>query len=98
MELPKNTYKIRSKNQTHCQLEINVNWEHVIGHEPIGEWIKMAPIRVLSFDIECAGRKGIFPTPNIDPVIQIARYLMYINVNVNVLCYIPYLCVFYIVV
>lgn len=27
---------------------------------------------MLSFDIECAGRKGIFPEPNVDPVIQIA--------------------------
>lgn len=26
----------------------------------------------MSFDIECAGRKGIFPEANIDPVIQIA--------------------------
>jgi DNA polymerase delta subunit 1 len=27
---------------------------------------------VLSFDIECAGRKGHFPEPSQDPVIQIA--------------------------
>lgn len=27
---------------------------------------------MLSFDIECAGRKGIFPEPEVDPVIQIA--------------------------
>ena len=33
----------------------------------------MAPVRILSFDIECAGRKGIFPEANIDPVIQIAN-------------------------
>ena len=26
----------------------------------------------MSFDIECSGRKGIFPTPEVDPVIQIA--------------------------
>jgi DNA polymerase elongation subunit (family B) len=32
----------------------------------------MAPLRILSFDIECAGRKGIFPEPDKDPVIQIA--------------------------
>lgn len=32
----------------------------------------MAPLRILSFDIECAGRKGIFPEANVDPVIQIA--------------------------
>uniref|UniRef100_A0A671S992 DNA polymerase n=1 Tax=Sinocyclocheilus anshuiensis TaxID=1608454 RepID=A0A671S992_9TELE len=36
------------------------------------EWQRIAPLRVLSFDIECAGRKGVFPEPEIDPVIQIA--------------------------
>lgn len=44
----------------------------MISHPPDGEWSKMAPLRILSFDIECAGRKGIFPEANIDPVIQIA--------------------------
>lgn len=33
----------------------------------------MAPLRILSFDIECSGRKGIFPDAKIDPVIQIAN-------------------------
>ncbi|CCU99486.1 unnamed protein product [Malassezia sympodialis ATCC 42132] len=33
----------------------------------------MAPLRTLSFDIECAGRKGVFPDPSVDPVIQIAN-------------------------
>ena len=32
----------------------------------------LAPLRVLSFDIEAAGRRGVFPQPEIDPVIQIA--------------------------
>lgn len=32
--------------------------------------------RILSFDIECAGRKGVFPEPNHDPVIQIANMVM----------------------
>jgi DNA polymerase elongation subunit (family B) len=38
-------------------------------------WLKMAPLRVLSFDIECAGRKGHFPEAGTDPVIQIATVL-----------------------
>jgi DNA polymerase delta subunit 1 len=42
-------------------------------HAPDGEWSKIAPLRILSFDIECAGRKGIFPEATIDPVIQIAN-------------------------
>lgn len=32
--------------------------------------------RILSFDIECAGRKGVFPEPNHDPVIQIANMVV----------------------
>ena len=35
----------------------------------------MAPLRVLSFDIECQGRKGHFPEPEKDPVIQIANVI-----------------------
>jgi DNA polymerase delta subunit 1 len=38
-------------------------------------WQHIAPLRILSFDIECAGRKGIFPDPNIDSVIQIGIVL-----------------------
>lgn len=37
-----------------------------------GEWSRIAPLRILSIDIECAGRKGHFPEPQQDPVIQIA--------------------------
>ena len=33
----------------------------------------MAPLRVLSFDIECMGRRGHFPEPDKDPVIQISN-------------------------
>ena len=41
-----------------------------------GEWQKIAPLRVLSFDIECAGRKGIFPEAEKDQVIQIANMVV----------------------
>ena len=34
---------------------------------------KIAPLRIMSFDIECAAEKGRFPTPDKDPVIQIAN-------------------------
>lgn len=42
-----------------------------------GEWSKVAPFRILSFDIECAGRKGVFPEPEKDPVIQIANMVIH---------------------
>ncbi|CAD6575074.1 MAG: DNA-directed DNA polymerase delta, partial [Tremellales sp. Tagirdzhanova-0007] len=55
-----------------CQIEVTCNYKNLISHAPEGDWLKIAPLRILSFDIECAGRKGIFPEANIDPVIQIA--------------------------
>lgn len=45
----------------------------LISHEAVGDWSGVAPLRILSFDIECAGRKGIFPEADKDPVIQIAN-------------------------
>lgn len=48
-------------------------WDAFISYPPDGDWQKIAPLRILSFDIECAGRKGIFPEASTDPVIQIAN-------------------------
>lgn len=56
-----------------CQLEVSIHYSKLLSHSPDGDWLKMAPLRVLSFDIECAGRKGIFPEAEHDPVIQIAN-------------------------
>ena len=59
-----------------CQIELDISWEEFISHPPEGEWQKVAPVRILSFDIECAGRKGVFPEPEKDPVIQIANMVV----------------------
>lgn len=59
--------------QSNCQIEAVMTYRDLIAHKPEGEWAKMAPLRILSFDIECAGRKGVFPEANQDPVIQIAN-------------------------
>lgn len=48
---------------TQCQLEVDVLWSDVISHPPEGQWQRIAPLRVLSFDIECAGRKGLSQEP-----------------------------------
>lgn len=63
-------------------LNILDSFSNLISHVPEGEFSKMAPFRILSFDIECAGRKGLFPEPTHDPVIQVfffiyAAYLIY---------------------
>jgi DNA polymerase delta subunit 1 len=55
------------------ELTYLIRYDKFISHAPEGEWQKIAPLRILSFDIECAGRKGIFPEAQMDPVIQIAN-------------------------
>ncbi|KAJ0180423.1 hypothetical protein K1T71_003827 [Dendrolimus kikuchii] len=81
IELPEGKWSLRSKDsqvkpESRCQIEVDVAWNAFISHQPEGEWSKVAPFRILSFDIECAGRKGIFPEPNHDPVIQIASMVI----------------------
>ena len=66
----------RPHPQTKCQLEVDVFFEDFISHPAEGVWQKIAPLRILSFDIECAGRKGVFPEPEKDPVIQIANVVV----------------------
>lgn len=73
--LPKGKYKMvpSSKKVSTAQLEVNINYRELIAHPAEGDWSHSAPLRILSFDIECAGRPGIFPEPEEDPVIQIAN-------------------------
>jgi DNA polymerase delta subunit 1 len=69
IEIPARNYSFRgcsSNNnkenspplRSRCQIELDVSWEKFISHPAEGEWSKVAPLRILSFDIECAGRKG----------------------------------------
>ncbi|KAI8382698.1 probable DNA polymerase delta catalytic subunit [Nakaseomyces glabratus] len=73
--LPKGKYNVVSDSQkvSNCQLEVTINYRNLISHPAEGEWSHTAPLRILSFDIECAGRPGIFPEPEHDRVIQIAN-------------------------
>jgi len=75
VEAPPHKYTVMPQRdrQSNCQIEAFVHYRELIAHHNDGEWAKMAPLRILSFDIECAGRKGIFPEANQDPVIQIAN-------------------------
>lgn len=75
VEVPPRMFEMIPKHERHsnCQIEAKVSYRDLIAHKPEGEWAKMAPLRILSFDIECAGRKGIFPEAHMDPVIQIAN-------------------------
>jgi DNA polymerase delta subunit 1 len=59
--------------QSYGFLNNTYRYSKLISHPPVGQYSKLAPFRILSFDIECAGRKGHFPEPEQDPVIQIAN-------------------------
>ncbi|KAM9591686.1 DNA polymerase delta catalytic subunit isoform 1-T1 [Morphnus guianensis] len=59
-----------------CQLEADVGWGELRSHPPEGPWLCLPPLRILSFDIECAGRKGVFPEAERDPVIQVAGVVL----------------------
>jgi DNA polymerase delta subunit 1 len=91
IELPKGKYKTRAENtlgpdfepKSRCQIELDVSWEDFVSHAPEGDWADVAPFRILSYDIECAGRKGIFPEADKDPVIQIANMVIR---QVRVIC------------
>jgi len=74
VEAPAGKYHLRKdKDRTaNVQIELDLFYNDLISHPPDGDWQKIAPLRILSFDIECAGRKGVFPQAEFDPVIQIA--------------------------
>lgn len=78
LTLPKGKYSLVDPFEgiSSCQIECNINYKNLISHPSEGDWLKMAPLRILSFDIECAGRKGIFPEAEQDPVIQIANVVL----------------------
>lgn len=63
-----------SENISRCQYELNC---HVDQLELLDSEIHsdLGPLRVFSFDLEAAGRKGVFPDPGIDPVIQISIHM-----------------------
>ncbi|XP_075498392.1 DNA polymerase delta catalytic subunit [Primulina tabacum] len=73
IEISAGKYKKTARSLSYCQLEFDCLFSDLISHVPEGEFSKMAPFRILSFDIECAGRKGLFPEPTHDPVIQVAN-------------------------
>ncbi len=70
-----NKYKIINNNDkiSHCQIEA---WCDVNDVEPLstqGEYSKIAPLRILSIDIECAAEGNRFPQPDRNPIIQISN-------------------------
>ncbi|BGP44897.1 DNA-directed DNA polymerase delta [Rhodotorula kratochvilovae] len=73
LEIKAGGWQYKRDKISNCQYEIECEHTALISHEAVGDWSGVAPLRILSFDIECAGRKGIFPEADKDPVIQIAN-------------------------
>lgn len=60
ISLPQGAWSHVNDPQSHCQIEVNIAYNKLRAYS-IDERGDIAPLRVMSFDIECAGRKGIFP-------------------------------------
>lgn len=77
VELPARAYALapQTARRSSMQLEAEIDWQQLMCHAPSGEWLRTAPLRIMSFDIECAGRKGVFPDAKVDSVIQIACHV-----------------------
>ncbi|EAY14750.1 polymerase zeta subunit, putative [Trichomonas vaginalis G3] len=77
LKLEAQNYDIRRVNDRRSinQFEIDCNYNSII---PLGtecEYMKIPPMRILSFDIEVGGSPENFPTADNDPVIQICCYV-----------------------
>ena len=83
VELPTNGYTVRRRRDdkyTHgtelatsrMQYELDCSYKRFVVH-PADDpgWARTAPIRIFSYDIECAGRPAHFPDAKHDPIIQI---------------------------
>jgi len=74
LRLEPGKFTIRSVDQqaSTSQIEVDCKYEDIISLPSEGEWSKIAPLRILSFDIECSSKQG-FPQAEKHPVIQIAN-------------------------
>lgn len=67
-------YRERIDKLCSTQIELDVEDFNDIECLPCeGDYSKIAPLRILSFDIECSADKGRFPQAQSDPIIQIAN-------------------------
>jgi DNA polymerase elongation subunit (family B) len=56
----------------HCDRTLCMHYKDLVVHKPEGEFIGNAPLKMSTYDIECLGRKGVFPIAEIDPIGEIA--------------------------
>ncbi|CAA7262978.1 unnamed protein product [Cyclocybe aegerita] len=77
LKLPSDKYDIvpQERRVSTCQLEVSIDVDDLLICDPVDNKEKMAPLRVLSFDIECniPDKRDRFSSPKSDSVIQIAN-------------------------
>ncbi len=79
IKIKKNNYKYYPKNKlSNCQIEIWTDINNLI-IIPLKEKNKIAPLRILSIDIECSSENSKFPIPQKDPIIVISNILFEFN-------------------
>jgi DNA polymerase delta subunit 1 len=49
VEVPKGKYLLCDNKSSNAQIEIDVCYEELVSHKPLGDWGKLAPLRILSF-------------------------------------------------
>ncbi|KAJ2065634.1 DNA polymerase delta catalytic subunit [Coemansia sp. S146] len=75
VELPAGKYSVRTKHSTFCQYEADIEYKDLVAHEPVDDWSKVAPLRILCVEIKCAREATELPKAKTDPVIQIANII-----------------------
>ena len=73
VKVPAGKFHISSSPISTCQIEVWCDVKDCIPLSTHGEYSKLAPLRILSIDIECSSEGGHFPVPEKDPVIQISN-------------------------
>ena len=73
IELAKDTYHVVKYKESHCSIEVEIHKNHLIVHKSDKKWYEISPIRLLSYDIECLGKDGHFPSADLgDKIICIS--------------------------
>ncbi|MHA1681869.1 MAG: DNA polymerase domain-containing protein [Promethearchaeota archaeon] len=68
-----------SQKKSRCQIELQVESRFIQTVKGNGD--ELPSFRILSFDIECSNKDKHFPTPEIDPVIQICAVVHNMKTN-----------------
>lgn len=67
--------QLQGDAESSCQITVQCCHTAIQAQPSDGQYARIGPLRKLTFDIECQGRKGKFPEAEHDPVIQIGNHV-----------------------